>query len=593
MQHGGMPKSMASGLITGGNPQSSIKSYECPCKRVFSCITRNPELALYIMSENKCCCCCTDDDGNTVLHNLVSCCTEQNNSENCIKCLSTMLNRPNVSDFINTPGRNNVTPILLSVMLKNELVASMLDAAGADKTLGDIDGNYIQTETESCSSSGSSSGSDSSSCSHSDVSVTNVVNIVIPKTESISKKLAEHKVEHDMLSTLDMKDDFLNTDQLSDTSSSESSDDDQYDVVETSDFLETLKNKVSASLNGQRAPQRNNRQANNMVFKVLDGKVPFDQHINTDELLTFLNNKYAKQPMKKNSNRDVFSATSNADMTSDAFIAQIKSKILNASRNMTGGGNNIDTEELMNGINNQDGGKKTSNKIMGRRNTRLHSDVSENVPTSTNKLKDITSKTLSNYESALSDKKNTAHSNELSRLITSRKDEIHQEVINNILSLLNKGLIVKNSKPVESNEQNARWIKAFLYRNVSEKNPQLNGMDKIILIKKMTESELIASINKMPSMEEMGEIIRKKTEENLKNKESRKLTTESESNTSVSSGTSKSGTSKSGTSGTSMTSGSSKSKKSGLTSTESESESETETDTESSDVKPKKGKKTK
>ena len=64
-------------------------------------------------------------------------------------------------------------------------------------------------------------------------------------------------------------------------------------------------------------------------------------------------------------------------------------------------------------------------------------------------------------------------SNELSRLIQNRKEELHNEVLNMILEMLNKGTLSIKSKVVEANEKNAKLIKAVIYRKISEKNPQL------------------------------------------------------------------------------------------------------------------------
>jgi len=111
--------------------------------------------------------------------------------------------------------------------------------------------------------------------------------------------------------------------------------------------------------------------------------------------------------------------------------------------------------------------------------------------------------------------------NKLSRLIQNRKNEIHNEVLNSILELLNKGVLIKKSKPIEANEANAKLIKAYIYRQVSEKHPQLNGMDKILMIQKMSEKEIITMVKDMPNLEEIEKTIQKHLEEKLSQKSSK------------------------------------------------------------------------
>jgi hypothetical protein len=117
-----------------------------------------------------------------------------------------------------------------------------------------------------------------------------------------------------------------------------------------------------------------------------------------------------------------------------------------------------------------------------------------------------------------SDDESGTATNELSRLIQSRKSELHTEVLNMIMGMLNKGLIEKNSKPIEASERNAKLIKAYLYRVVTDKNPQLTGMDKILIIKKMNDKEIIETLEKMPDLDDLEAIIQKHIEDKYKNK---------------------------------------------------------------------------
>lgn len=62
--------------------------------------------------------------------------------------------------------------------------------------------------------------------------------------------------------------------------------------------------------------------------------------------------------------------------------------------------------------------------------------------------------------------------------------------------MLNNGLLTQSNKPIEANERNAKLIKAFIYRQISEKNPQMGGMDKILAFKTMSENEIINMVKK-------------------------------------------------------------------------------------------------
>jgi hypothetical protein len=170
-------------------------------------------------------------------------------------------------------------------------------------------------------------------------------------------------------------------------------------------------------------------------------------------------------------------------------------------------------------------------KVMGYRNLVMHSENSEmNVyPRESNKKSnnhyksdesEVSNESSLNMDLYYSDAEFGNTSNELSRLINSRKNDLHTEVLNTIMGMLNKGLITKNSKPIEANERNAKLIKSFLYRVTSEKNPQLTGMDKIMLIKKMNDKEIVDALSKMPDLDELEETIRKHIESKHSNSNS-------------------------------------------------------------------------
>ena len=103
-------------------------------------------------------------------------------------------------------------------------------------------------------------------------------------------------------------------------------------------------------------------------------------------------------------------------------------------------------------------------------------------------------------------------------MMSSQKDKIHQEVLAKIMNMLNEGLLLQDNKPIEANEKNAKLVKAYIYRQISEKNPQIGGMDKILLFKSMSDNEIIKMVKKMPNIDELEQTIQKHLEEKVENK---------------------------------------------------------------------------
>ena len=99
-----------------------------------------------------------------------------------------------------------------------------------------------------------------------------------------------------------------------------------------------------------------------------------------------------------------------------------------------------------------------------------------------------------------------------------QKQSLHHEVLEMIMGMLNKGLLLQSNKPIEASEKNAKLVKAYIYRKVSEKNPEMGGMDKILSIKTMGDNQIINMVKKMHDLEELEESIRKHLEEKSKNK---------------------------------------------------------------------------
>ena len=88
-------------------------------------------------------------------------------------------------------------------------------------------------------------------------------------------------------------------------------------------------------------------------------------------------------------------------------------------------------------------------------------------------------------------------------MIISQTEKIHKEVLEMIMEMLNNGLMTQSNKPLEATERNAKLIKAYIYRQISEKNPQMGGMDKIMMFKAMSENDIINTVKKMPDLDEL------------------------------------------------------------------------------------------
>ena len=208
----------------------------------------------------------------------------------------------------------------------------------------------------------------------------------------------------------------------------------------------------------------------------------------------------------KNSSDKINDQTS-SDIDTNTLLKAIK-KIQNNY-----GNENIINDNLMGG------GNHNKQKIMGYRNFNEDSDISfinskKNTLSKTSEYIDYN--TLYNSDSEYGAESSTK--NELKRMMSRQKETLHNEVLEMIMGMLNKGLLLQSNKPIEATEKNAKLVKAFIYRYVSEKNPEMGGMDKILSIKTMNENEIVNIVKKMPSLSEIEESIKKHLEEKNKNK---------------------------------------------------------------------------
>jgi hypothetical protein len=180
----------------------------------------------------------------------------------------------------------------------------------------------------------------------------------------------------------------------------------------------------------------------------------------------------------------------------------------------------VDTDALMEAITkisakNQDQAGGKSSKHFGYRKLNETSDQENSF------LSDTSNSEYSldnDYDVLYNDDIEGGASNELSRMMQSQKDKLHEQVLDMIMSMLNKGELVKDSEPIKANERSAKLIKAYIYRQVSEKNPQLGGLDKILMISKMSDSQIIDLVDEMPDLDKLEKTIQKHIEERKANR---------------------------------------------------------------------------
>ena len=517
--------------------------------------TDNVDLALYILKEKDCCYCCKDDDGNTLLHHLVLCCSKHNNNNKCMSALTNALNSENVSEFIDLQNSNGTTPILLAAESENEVVAGKLDEAGADQSIADNTGNYLQSEDIPEPKS-----VNLSETPNEQVCINNIVKLVVNDNKRDEPELTSLN----LTSTVDNSNNLLNSGN-------------SFNSTDNSDFIaEKVKDKIMQTF-------AVNSKTDDISSLGL-GLTSSENFLDTDKFINFLSDKYNKKAPRNldelmrnsdlsssdNLTHDINLLNETASQVANSEDAIATETLINAlthklSKNLNSEADskpllvtdeNVDTDILMQAIDNIRSGKKMNNvnvlegggkkqKVMGYRKLILNSDNSDNIyerfnentarESKKSKLSKYSKKPNESNELSInldlyySDGESGVSNNELSRLINSRKNDLHNEVINMVMGMLNKGLITKNSKPVEATERNAKLIKSFLYRVVSEKNPQLTGMDKILMIKKMNDKEIIDSLSKMPDLDDLEENIRKHIEDKQKARENEQISVDKES----------------------------------------------------------------
>ena len=549
------------------------KGGNCDCKDLFKSIkNENFELILYILKQNNCCFKCNDSNGDTCLHLLIPFYEKNKEIANTID--NILLNQ-NCSDFINIQNNQGQTPMLIAVMNDLNDLAEKMENCGADPSIQDNQGNFI-SEKSNKTQDETGIVTDVENESKIEKNVLNIISLIIPKqtnndltslnledtvlndtvdldTDNFMKGIkskidtfvgknednSSSSSEYEMFPKKNFKDkmssDTLNTDKFisllgrDGTSMGIVNYPSNVDDDNTEQFIATLRNKYNAVSETDKNSKHNESRGK---FKqtisnsdTLAGILSSSDNPNQPESETSpnaseldINNADIKKYINETTSDELQEPNESNLNSKSKYGVFLKNKIKYDKNNSLT--SEIDTNTLLRAIkkiqtNNVieseqlKGGAITNKKqsMIGHR--KLVSDSDKSIKMNKNLLSNEYDM-LYNTDSELGKKSKI---NELSRMMISQKEKLHNEVLEIIMGMLNNGLLTQSNKPIEANERNAKLIKAYIYRQISEKNPQMGGMDKILTFKTMSENEIINTVKKMPNLDELEKSIQKHIEE--------------------------------------------------------------------------------
>jgi hypothetical protein len=503
----------------------------------------NIELALYILKQGNCCYSCKDVDGNTVLHHLVSC---SSNNADCKNFIYNLLDNEDCSDFINIQNNQGQTPMLLSVFNGNDELADRLKNAGADPKIQDINGNFIQSETEN-----------DTDFEQSQKNVINVINMKItPPPVNLPKKNSMELETDDFMSELkrdnngsgvpvaefapsvartlpkeiDLSTHSDTDDMLQKMNTLIKNDQFARSIKESSDgdvgITDRIVSEVKKGTFDRETPLVKPRQ----VREELDTDAIFKKY-NYDDLSSLDRNNISLL------SDATVSENINTETSEGAYIANLKNAL--AEQEETGlsevagqiEGSDIGTSDLREALNKADINVDFLNETKqtgGRRinGYRKIDNKPDGETDESDETDDFDTDSGINYDAFYdSDKEEYGQrggakkmESPLSRMLVNQREKLHEEVLEMLMGFLNKGVLMQNNSPIDANERNAKLVKAFIYRHIAEKNPQMSGMDKILMFKTMSEDEIVKLVNKMPNLDELEKSIQKHIAEKQKSK---------------------------------------------------------------------------
>ena len=508
----------------------------CPCDKVLNAFGKsNVDLAVYIIEEGKCCNMCIDKEGNTILHHLVNYAF----NEDCHSVLLSVINSKNSSEFINMQNYKGQTPMLLAVANDNEDLALNFKNAGARTDIRDNDGNYIGTNDDELNANATF--------------IKNVINVTLPnksidteRTEDFFERLDMPKRDSIPISTYESE----QSDQ-----SEQSMQGNNDSSLNTEQFFDLLvkKNNLVQSMKKEESDMKKN-SSNGTIFSDNSSNIDLSEMADTPAFIQAIQHKYGNNKNSDVRTQQLFSEdTTPMDITNseinrlvgeetsdnnqDVIQQQAKPHNFNVFKN---GKNNAESDQLTNSslVNLSSGTidssllKKEIGKLSmlskfntlkggGLKNevTRSYRYLNSDSDSNLASLNNSEAQYLSDFEY---DMNQMGAGNEISRMLNNKKSQLHQEVIDNFIEMLNDGLIKENSKKITGDEKNASLLKFYVYQKVSKENPQMTGMDKILLIKGMSNDDIVKFISKMPTMDQLEKERQGLKDKNMKEKEKNK-----------------------------------------------------------------------
>ncbi len=560
------------------NPRRNMRGgNDCPCTKCLEAFEEgNIELALYIFKEGNCCCRCKDNKGNTILHNLIICANSGSQSDRtkCKEAIKNLIDSDIIGDCINVQNNEGVTPFLLAVMKGDEKTAQMLDSAGADKSIKDKNGNYVKDEDDNSSvqstydsdidrllkakrrldsEDGMSTldlGSDIRRLDSSEVpqmhnnksmSIMDALNdygkmlIIANDKNPFPERTAgnDDVVFAEIRSTQPAHDEPIN---LVDAEKINNIMNNLMNDVETKDTVIPRTTTTPSAPAAPAVARTTSTPAPPTTTKVTEPEMlstdegsRIDLESDTDQLLRELKKEYEKRSTQESAPRPQPTSTT-IPVTQTVNPTTTTLTQAQPATQTDRIDTDVDTEALMEAISKisskkdtQQGGNKE--KLSGYRRLIETSEEEVTVSETSNSEYSLNS----DYEALYYDEKEGGASNELSRMMQSQKDKLHEQVLDMIMSMLNKGELIKDSEPIKANERNAKLIKAYIYRQVSEKNPQLGGLDKILMMSKMSDSQIQDMVQEMPELDDLEKTIQKHLEEKQANRPAKSAKSEKKS----------------------------------------------------------------
>ena len=511
------------------------------CKKIFTDLQNGDCMSAIEDVRGNNCCGCVDEMGNTFLINLVRIPMTENSD--CAMLLSCILNKPNIETFINTKGQMGNTAMLVAVMNGNDVAATMLDNAGASKNIkNDYDQSVELDDGEEVYPEVGTVGE--TTLKFDEVNDNGTIYGFLTATNEVLDNISDSVLKAPL--------GFLNEAEMeteaffeSLNNSSKPTSNNSYNPTSNNSYNPTSNNILLSQETSDAIPSNSNLDTDKLMSAVKSAQqsnLLSNSASNTSKLLSNTSklSSSASNPSKflssasnssklsssasnpsnllsniskssskllnsfnPNSSSNYASALSNSSKPSIAssimsnpgstsnyasalsnpssLLSNSSSKSLSASNIMSNHSNPLNSSSILKSLHDSNNTTQLENELSGggynfSRRLKLHSD----------KFNYSGGK---QYDSDSDDE--SVSNNPLSRIIKSRKNDLHTEMEDRLLKLLDNGKIMYKSKPVEASATNAKLLKSFLYNYVRNKNPELTGFEKITLIKDMPDSEII------------------------------------------------------------------------------------------------------